>query len=709
MDLQECSRLLRSCTNPQCLSLGRRLHLYCVKVGLESTLFIANCLLQMYVKCGRLGDAHQVFVETTERNTFTWNSLIEGYANSGKARTSLELFTSMPCKNEFSWNVVIAAYAKMGDLEVAQQLFDEMPAKNTFAWNSMVHGCVLYGRIGEARIYFDAMPRRDVASWNKMMTGYVHQGQPWEALRLFDQMKLHQLAIDGFILATMACACADVEKLDAGKQLHAYIVTGGFTIDSVLGSSMINMYSKCGDTDSAFLIFDAMIDQDEVCLSAIITGLANCGRLEDACRIFASQSRRNVGSWNSIISGYATNRQGKEAIELLNEMRRTGIQAEATTITAALTACMNLATTVTNIGKQLHDLAHKVGFLHDVALCSTLIDLYAKNGYLEGACKLFDELEVRDTILLNTMVTAYSNHGKVEQARQVFESIPCRSLISWNSMIVGYSKNGFVIEALELFHEMQMLNLRLDEVGYASMISLCADMSSLTLGEQLFAHVVLAGLIHDPAVGSALIHLYCKCGLIIDSRRLFDSVPKCSDVIWNSMLMGYAHNGYGEEALQVFEDMKRVGVRPGSITFIAVLSACSHRGLVEEGRQLFHAMKHDYGILPMVEHCSCMIDLLARAGCIQEAVDFINNMMFPADASMWTSILSASRAYGEESLGRKAANQLLQLDSANSAAFVQLSNIYATCGEWAKAAQVRKLMQQKGVTKMNPGYSWIDA
>ncbi|XP_049932430.1 putative pentatricopeptide repeat-containing protein At1g77010, mitochondrial isoform X2 [Nymphaea colorata] len=200
MDLQECSRLLRSCTNAQCLLRGRQLHLYCVKVGLESMLFIANCLLQMYVKCGKLADAHQVFVETTERNTFSWNSLIEGYANSGKARTSLELFTSMPCKNEFSWNVVIAAYAKMGDLEVAQQLFDEMPVKNTFAWNSMVHGCVLYGRIGK--------------------------GQPWEALRLFDQMKLHQLAIDGFILATMACACADVEKLDAGKQLHAYIVRG---------------------------------------------------------------------------------------------------------------------------------------------------------------------------------------------------------------------------------------------------------------------------------------------------------------------------------------------------------------------------------------------------------------------------------------------------------------------------------------------------
>ncbi|CAN6475998.1 unnamed protein product [Victoria cruziana] len=709
MDVEECSRLLRSCTSPQCLSRGRQLHLYSVKVGLDSALFIANCILRMYVKCGRLRDANQMFDEMTERNTFSWNSLIEGYANSGKVRTSLELFKSMPCKNEFSWNMVIAAYAKLGDLEVARQLFDEMPARNTFSWNSMVHGCVLDGRIGEARRYFDAMPCRDVASWNKMMTGYVHQGQPWEALTLFGQMKMHQLAIDGFILATVASACADVEKLDVGKQLHAYVVTDGFTIDSVLGSSMINMYSKCGDTDSAFLIFDAMIDQDEFCLSAMITGFANCGRLGDAYRIFSRENRSNVGSWNSIISGCATNFQGKEAIELLSEMRRTGIEAEATTVTAALTACMNLDSTALKIAKQLHILAYKIGFLQDVALCSTLIDMYAKNGCLEGACKLFDEVEVRDTILLNTMVTAYSNCGKTERARQVFESIPCRSLISWNSMIVGYSKSGFVIEALELFHEMQMLNLRLDEVGYASMISLCADTSSFTLGEQLFAHVVLAGLVHDPAVGSALIHLYCKCGLIIDSRRLFDSIPKYSDVIWNSMLMGYAHNGFGEEALQLFEDMKEFGVRPSPITFIGVLSACSHRGLVEEGRRLFHAMKHDYGISPMVEHCSCMIDLLARAGCIQEAVDFINNMLFPADASMWTSILSASRAYGEETLGRKAADRLLQLDPANSAAFVQLSNIYATCGEWTKAARVRKLMEQKGVTKTFPGCSWVDS
>lgn len=677
VDLHSCARLLGSCKTRQSIAQGKQLHLLLLKKGLGSAVFYANCLLQMYTRCGHLTDARRLFDEMPDRNDFSWNSMIEGYLKSGDNRIALELFCSMPHKNVFSWNAVITGLMKCGELDVARQLFDEMPVRNATAWNSIIHG-------------------------------YVRHGWPREALWLFKSLNSDPIGssrIDNFVLATIVGASANLASLDYGRQIHAHIVVSAVEVDSVLGSSLVNMYGKCKDLDSASRVLDLMTEPDDFSLSALISSYANCGRLIDARRIFQKTNGQSVVVWNSVIAGCVSNNQGEAALELFNGMRLNMIRADPSTFANVFTACASLG--VLENGKQVHAQACKDGIVNDMIVASTLVDMYSKCGSLDDACKFFSEVQQYDTILLNSMINVYSNCGKIKEARCVFDTMPCRSLISWNSMIVGYSQNGFAIEALELFCKMHRLDLRIDKVSLATIISTCAGICSLRLGEQIFAHATVIGLESDQIISTSLVNLYCKCGNVKDGRRVFNEMEKINEVPWNVMLMGFAINGYGTEVLNLFEEMRSTRVVPNETTFIGVLLGCGHCGMVEEGQRWFYAMKDDYYIEPTIEHYSCMIDLFARAGYLEEAMELIERMPFKADISIWSSVLRGCKARGDESLGRKAAERLLELDNENSGAYVQLSSIYAAHGEWERSAILRNMMQERRIKK-NPGCSWVD-
>ncbi|XP_010260430.1 PREDICTED: putative pentatricopeptide repeat-containing protein At1g77010, mitochondrial [Nelumbo nucifera] len=677
-DLHSCMRLLQSCSTLRSIQQGQQLHVLLLKRGLlDTTLFIGNCLLQMYTRCGTPNAARCLFDEMPQRNSFSWNTMIDAYLKSGNKKNSLELFNSMPHKNEFSWNTVISSFSKSGDLQVARQLFDEMPVKNGLAWNCIIHG-------------------------------YVRFGFPEEALALFKDLSsdpAEPSRSDTFILATVIGACANLAALDCGKQIHTCVIVSGVDFDTVLGSSLVNMYCKCGDLDSANHVLNSMQEPDDYSLSALISGYANCGRLIDARRIFDRRISPCVVLWNSMIAGYVTNNEVGEALELFNRMQEQRIQGDTSTIVSVLSACSNKAFIKT--GKQMHSYAFKAGVVNDIIVSSVLVDMYSKCGRPNDACKFFSELRDYDTVSLNSMITVYSNCGRIEDARLIFDTMPSRSLISWNSMIVGYSQNGFPLEALHLFCKMHELDLRMDEVSLASVISACASISSLGFGEQIFARVIVTGLESNQIISTSLIDLYCKCGNIKDGRKLFDQMVKSDEVPWNSMLVGYATNGYGLEALKLFDEMRHVGVDPNNVTFTGVLSACNHCGLVNEGERWFYTMKEDYHIEPEIEHYSCMIDLFARVGFLVEAMNLINCMPFEADASMWSSVLRGCMAHGNETLGRKVAEHIIKLDPESSTAYVQLSGLYATCGDWESYAQIRKTMKDRKIRK-NPGYSWID-
>ncbi|XP_024451893.2 putative pentatricopeptide repeat-containing protein At1g77010, mitochondrial isoform X4 [Populus trichocarpa] len=542
-----------------------------------------------------------------------------------------------------------------------------------------------------ARRLFNEMPNRNGVVWNSMIHSYARNGSPREAVRLFKELNLDPLdksCCDTFVLATVIGACTDLGEIQCGKQIHARILIDNMELDSVLTSSLINLYGKCGDLDSAHCVLNTMEEPDDFSLSALITGYANHGRMNDARRAFYRKSNSCVVVWNSMISGYVTNNEEIEAFLLFNDMQKKGLKVDFSTLATILSACSSLCNS--QHGKQMHAYACKVGLICDNVVASAFIDAYSKCGSLNDACKLFSELKTYDTILLNSMITVYSNSGKIEDAKQIFNTMPSKSLISWNSMIVGLSQNGCPVDALDLFCMMNKLDLRMNRFNLTSVISACASISSLELGEQIFARATVVGLDSDEVISTSLVDFYCKCGFIEIGRKLFDTMMKSDEISWNSMLMGYATNGHGLEALTLFNEMRHAGVRPTEITFTGVLSACDHCGLVEEGWRWFNIMQYDYHIDPGIEHYSCMVDLFARAGYLEEAMNLIKRMPFEADASMWSSVLRGCMAHGEKDLGEKVAQQIIELDPENSGAYVQLSSIFATSGDWESSALVRK-------------------
>lgn len=603
--------------------------------------------------------------------------MIEGHMKMGNKNESLRFFYSMPEKNEFSWNLVVLGLVKEGELDMGRRLFEEMPRKNGVALNAIIHGYSRNGRSREAiRVFKD---------WNAEMWG--------------------SMCDDSFVLATVIGACTDLLALDWGKQISSCIIVNAVEVDSVLGSALVNLYGKCGELDCARHVLNSMADPDDYSLSALLSGYANCGRMDDARRVFLIKSDPCVVLWNSMIAGYVANNEIGEALALYAKMRENGVMEDFSTFASVLSACSTLG--VVDYSKQMHAHACKLGVVDDLIVATGLVDMYAKCRRAEAACKIFDELEFYDTILLNSMITIYSNCGRLEDAKRVFYSVPSKSLISWNSMLVGLSQNGCPVEALDFFCKMNTMGLKIDEFSLASVLSACASISFVELGEQVFARAIVVGLECNQVISTSVVDFYCKCGFVHRGRKVFDKTIKYDEASWNSMLMGYATNGYGFEALALFDDMRCGGFVPTEITFTAVLSACDHCGLVEEGRKWFYAMKHDYHIDPGIEHYSCMVDLFARADCLQEAMELIEQMPFDVDESMWASVLRGCVAHGNKSLGMNIVEKLIELNPLNSGAYVQLSSMFATSGDWESSAEIREIMKDKKIRK-NAGHSWAD-
>ncbi|KAJ4841680.1 putative pentatricopeptide repeat-containing protein, mitochondrial [Turnera subulata] len=631
----------------------------------------------MYVRCGSMRDAHQLFDEMPRRNYFSWNTMIEGYMKSGDPGKSAELFALMPQKNDYSWHSLFSGFVKAGETGTARRLFEGMPRRNSLVWNSMIH-C------------------------------YVRNGCPTEALKLFKELNsdpMERQCCDTHILATVLAACTDLGALAFGQQIHARVLIDNAEFDSVLASSLINLYGKCGYLDGANSVLNMMEEPDDFSLSALITGYANHGRIKDARSTFDRHRNLCPAVWNSLISGYVISNDAMAAFALFKEMQQRGIRTDFSTVATILIGCDNVGND--QPCKQIHAYACKLGLGDDTVVASALIDAYSKCRNPDDACKLFDQIDAYDTILLNSMIIVYSNCGRIDDAKEIFKRISQKSLISWNSMIVGLSQNARPVEALDLFRDMNTLGLTTDRFSLASVISACASISSRELGEQAFARATIIGLVSDQVVSTSLVDFYCKCGFVENARKLFDSMIKSDEISWNSMIMGYATNGCGHEALVVFDEMRHAGVNPTNITFTGVLSACDHCGLLKEGWKWFEAMKYHYHIIPGIEHFSCMVDLLARAGCLVEAMNLIEHMPFQADASMWSSVLRGCVAYGDKNLGEKVAQKIIELDPENASAYVQLHNIFATSGNWGNSALVRAIMQKKQVIKC-PGYSWAD-
>ncbi|XP_068646250.1 pentatricopeptide repeat-containing protein At5g04780, mitochondrial-like [Aristolochia californica] len=444
-------------------------------------------------------------------------------------------------------------------------------------------------------------------------------------------------------LPDLLVRCARNKSIREGKIHHAIVIVEGLQADTLLSNILINFYSKCGLVHTARQVFDAM-------------------------------THRSIVSWNTIIGALIEHGQEpKKALNLFMEMLREGTPPSGFTLSSILCACA--AKSDVEVSKQLHALACKTALCANVFVETALLDVYAKS------CLIGDAL-------------------------QVFSNMEERTDVTWSSMVAGFVQNELYEEALTIVHKAQKMGLKYNQFTLSAALSACASLAAPIEGCQVHSVLLRTGFHSNFHVTASLIHMYAKCGSIEEAYSVFSCTEEKNIVFWNAIISGFSKHARCTEAMILFEKMQQVGLCPNEVTYIAVISACSHMGWVEEGKNYFDLMQ-EYNVEPNVHHYACMVDVLVRAGLIREARDLMENMPFKPTVSMWGSLLSSSRVYGDLESAEVAIGHLCEMEPDNAGNLVLLSNIYAVSKRWDDVARVRKILKESGAKK-EKGKSWIE-
>ncbi|KAK2986932.1 hypothetical protein RJ640_009075 [Escallonia rubra] len=441
--------------------------------------------------------------------------------------------------------------------------------------------------------------------------------------------------------------------------------------------------------------------------------------LRYARHIFDQMDPPNCFSWNTIIRALSESDDQNDddpfqalvlfRLMLVDEL----VEPNRFTFPSVLKACAQ--TGRVEEGKQVHGMVVKIGLEDDEFVLSNLVRMYVMCGAMEYAHVLFNSNKVNverktqmgGTVLWNVMVDGFVRNGDFRLARELFDEMPQRSVVSWNSMISGYAQNGLFKEAIELFRDMQMGDTRPNYVTLVSVLLAISRLGALELGKWVHLYAERNGIGIDEVLGSALIDMYSKCGSIDKALQLFESLSQKNVITWNAILGGLAMHGRGKDAVDFFSKMQQAGVGPSEVTYISVLTACSHAGLVQEGRSIFDHMVRIVGLEPRIEHYGCMVDLLGRAGLLNEAEETIRNMPVKPDDVILKALLGACKMHGNIEMGKRVAKLLMEMAPDDSGSYVALSNMHASMRNWQAVSKVRLMMKEMDIRK-DPGCSWIE-
>ncbi|XP_011023127.1 PREDICTED: pentatricopeptide repeat-containing protein At5g08510 [Populus euphratica] len=426
-----------------------------------------------------------------------------------------------------------------------------------------------------------------------------------------------------------------------------------------------------------------------------------------AHKLFNQSPYPTVFLYNKLIKAYSSQNQPRQCLSLYSQMLLKGCPPNELTFTFLFPACASFYSLLH--GKVIHTHFIKSGFDFDVYALTALVDMYAKLGVLMLARQVFDEMTVRDIPTWNSLIAGYSRSRDMEGALELFKLMPSRSVVSWTTMISGYSQNGMYTKALEMFLKMEKdKEVRPNEVTIASVFSACAKLGALEVGERIESYARDNGLMKNLYVSNTLLEMYARCGKIDAARHVFNEIGKRRNLCsWNSMMMGLAVHGRSNEALQLYDQMLGEGIEPDDVTFVGLILACTHGGLVAKGWQLFQSMETNFSIVPKLEHYGCMVDLLGRAGELQEAYDLVKSMPMKPDSVIWGTLLGACSFHSNVEFAEIAAESLFQVEPWNPGNYVILCNIYASAQRWDGVAKLRKLMKGGQITKA-AGYSVIE-
>ncbi|XP_024517303.1 pentatricopeptide repeat-containing protein At3g09040, mitochondrial-like [Selaginella moellendorffii] len=653
-----------------CLDKGRAVHYRAVEGDGELHLFLANAIVDMYSKCGSMVEARQVFDGIKHRSIVSWNTIILGYAESGEGQIALDLFQQMLHEegrgcgtNYVTYLAVLKAciawagkeqgvlvQGKLVKLECLNKAraFHSQASRGGHLSHEFVASALLdlYAKCGsmeDASKVFGSIPR-SVVTWTSMIAGYAETGDSEQAFKLFQQMQDEGFTPDAvtFVATLKACIklaekedlAGKTECLERGRKLHMQIS------------------QHWSDNDLPVFVANALVDM-----------YSKGGSLAEALKSFERIRHKSVVSWTAIILGNAESGNPELALELYSRMENEGrVEADGVTIVAALKACALLAAREVD-GKDLKvECLRKGRAIHSRA---------ARDGH------------DRCSYVANSLIDMYANCGGMVDAHKVFSSMDedARCVVSWNCLILGYVENGAPQLALELYSQMKQRGVQPVAITFVAALKACGGLGSLEAGIELEKEIREAGLQDQIVIVNSLVDLYGKCGSMVDAQRVFDEARGRRDLVtWNTLIDGYSRQGDCETVLTLFEGLQRERLTPDELTFLSVLTACSHAGSIDKGMEYFQAMASPkYGVVPGIKHYTCVIDLLSRANRLSDAVAMVKSMPLEPNAIIWMTLLGAAREWNNVEAGRLAFEAVMKLEK-NGAACALMASIYAGAG-----------------------------
>ncbi|XP_058068821.1 pentatricopeptide repeat-containing protein At4g39530-like [Magnolia sinica] len=705
-----------------------------------------NHLLNLYSKSLDFINAQKLFDEMPERNLVSFSALISGYSQSAAPHLAFDIVPQLQKQdlspNEFVFSSLILACSKLKSVDYGKQIHAQVITSDfqsdLFVKTSLIDMYSKFGDLESAFWIFSQCPFGDLVMYNSMISGLVNFGSYKEAFGLFMELLCHfDLKPTEFTLCSVIKACVNLE-IEMGEQIHCFSVKVGLDMDCFVGTALVDMYGRFSDMGSSEMVFESILWVD-------------------------------LALYNAMIVGFSQNSLDEFALEFFKELKLEGFRPNECTFSSVLKACSGIK--CLNLGRILHGVVEKSEFKGDLVVTTALIDMYMKCGCVQVSCRLFDSILERNTILYNSMIHGHGKNGNfdeamrlfmdmnrrgyevnlatfivavssclgyerivyvqaikrgfgldpmvqnalldglikggaVMEARWFFDKMHERSVVSWTTIISGFCQLGLDLDALEFFKMMCSERVHPNCFTFSCILKACGSLAGLEQGRCIHGCCIKHGIFDEEFTKSSLLDMYAKCGALEESYRLFDEFHNRDIVSWNTIIVGCARHGYGGEALKLLERMEECGVKPNHVTYISLLWACSHCGLVDDGVRIFESMTHKHGIIPSMEHYACMVDMFGRAGTLDRAKCLIDRMPFEPDLLIWKTFLAFCKLPGDAQLAQLASDHVFRMEGQDNATCVLMSNIYSELGMWDDVEKVRNKMRDEGKRK-EPGVSWV--
>ncbi|KAH7285781.1 hypothetical protein KP509_33G045700 [Ceratopteris richardii] len=708
----------RACSEGMFKSKGLELHIESLKKGLESESLVSRSLVDFYAKCGALNEAQNVFDRLLVFDVFCLSTLIMGFIDWGLNVEALERFKHMQIKYAAAADAVtlvcfLKACAMIGAISDVKELHAQL-CKKGLETSSFVSS-ILVDAYTKCSFFADAEKVNDgsISSWNAIISGFVDYGHDEAAISCFKDLNQEGLSPDSLTCVCVLKAVCSLGAIEEGKRIHAELVVKGLEMELLISNTLIDMYSKCS-------------------------------LMGEALNLFYKCPVQTVVLWTALIAGCIEHGHGELALCYFDQMQDTGISPSAATFSCVLRACCKIG--VMERAEQLLVDVLKKGMLEqNIFLCSTVVDIYAKQGYLLKAQKVFNMLPVQDSVswavliagysdhgfretaldcfdqmqnenvvpvlatfistlkacgsiravgkgqtihseiimkglekeinIYNTLVDMYSKFSLLEEARILFDNFPVKNIASWAALVKGYMDSGNNKQGLNFFEQMEQVAERQGSVALMATLKACVSVAALAKGLEIHSEIIMQGLEEEPLVGNALIDLYTKLGAPAEAEQVFSGLLSQDVVAWTSLIMIYSQTGMTGDVLRVFNNIMGGSIKPDSITVLAILNAFSHTGLVEEGLLYFELACVIDNFVPNLEHFTCLLDLLGRAGLVDRAVKLTIDMPIHPNMIVWLTLLGSCRKWGHLEYGKDAFQHAVNLNENESAAYVCLANI----------------------------------